>query len=237
MPIDEYVFCLDVPMNDVSAMKVFKGLSNHKHELFSLILVHTMLWLRQKIIVKRIGSSVLQNQVDLCACLNGLHQLSDCGMMKLCQQVDFAFQILDLVGFINPLFFINLNGDFLPGLFLHSHSDNSISAFSQLPKNLVLFHFLFAFDGNGQIQYWGFCTGRRFFLLLLRLNFFLLNFVNVIRFDVIFHHCVYKLCIYSLCVLFLLLKGALSALVTRGGLIGNPEKIFPRWRSLFSAFR
>lgn len=135
-------------------------------------------------------------------------------MVEFSQQIDLSFQVFYFVRFINSFFFINFYRYLLSQFLLDSHSHNSISPFTQFPKNLILFHLFFPFNRDIEIEDRRF-AGDNLFLLLLRLHFFLLHFVNIVWFDVVLHHCIYELCVYSLGVLLLFLQRTLRSLMAR----------------------
>jgi hypothetical protein len=64
MPIDQDVFGFDVSMNDIQLVQVQKCLRDDDQEMFSLMLRKAVLWLGQQVVVERVGSSVLQYQVE-----------------------------------------------------------------------------------------------------------------------------------------------------------------------------
>lgn len=52
-------------------MEVLDCLGNDLEELPSFLLLQPVLLFRQQIVVKRVGASVLLNEVNLCACFDG----------------------------------------------------------------------------------------------------------------------------------------------------------------------
>ena len=61
MPINKNVLSFDISMNDISFMQVQKHLRNNQKKLFGLLFRQSVLWFWQEIVVKGVGSSVLQN--------------------------------------------------------------------------------------------------------------------------------------------------------------------------------
>ena len=169
--------------------------------------------------------------------MNGLHQLGDSWMFEFGQQVDFPFKILDFIRLVNFLLFIYFDSYFLPIFLFNSHSYNSIRSFAQLSENLIFFHLFLSLNGNNEVKDWWFASCRDLFLLLLRLYFFLLNFIYVVRLDMIFHHGIYELCIYSFGILLLFLQWALCSFVTGRSAICYSKQDLSRSGSFLSALR
>lgn len=65
MSIDENVLSFDISMDDISLMQIQKHLGNDQKKLFGLMFCQSVLWFRQEIVVEGVGSSVLQNEVEL----------------------------------------------------------------------------------------------------------------------------------------------------------------------------
>ena len=57
-------------------MEVLDCLGNDLEELPSFLLLQPVLLFRQQIVVERVSPSVLLNEVNLCACFDGLDQPS-----------------------------------------------------------------------------------------------------------------------------------------------------------------
>ena len=64
-------------MNNVAFMKVFQCLSDGFKKLFRLRLLQPMLWLGEKIVVERVGSSILLDQKDLNGAFYGVYESRD----------------------------------------------------------------------------------------------------------------------------------------------------------------
>lgn len=77
-------------MHDVSLVEVTDRLSDRFEELLCLGFLHLVLGFWKEVVVKRICTSVLLNQVDLGWGLNDLDQPSYDWMVEFSQNVDLA---------------------------------------------------------------------------------------------------------------------------------------------------
>ena len=64
-------------MNNIAFMKVFQCLRDGFKKLFRLRLLQPMLWLGEKIVVERVGSSILLDQKDLNGAFYGVYESRD----------------------------------------------------------------------------------------------------------------------------------------------------------------
>lgn len=80
-----------------------------------------MLWFGEKIIVKRVGSTVLKDKIELGLGLDDGGQFSNSGMVEFSKYIDFPLKIPNLVGIVDPLLLVYLYGYLFVGAFVHAH--------------------------------------------------------------------------------------------------------------------
>jgi len=57
-------------------------------------------WLRQQIVIQRVGSSILLYQEDLGCALDGVNKFGDDRMVELGEDVDLPFKVAQFVGLV-----------------------------------------------------------------------------------------------------------------------------------------
>ena len=100
-------------MDNVPFVKVGQCFSDGLEKLFGLCLFQHMAGFRQQIVVEGVGASVLHDDKDLTGSFDGLNQLSDYWVIKVCEDIYLPFYISDLVRLIQPLLLIHLDRNFL----------------------------------------------------------------------------------------------------------------------------
>ena len=100
MPIDEDVLRLDVSMNDVPIMQVFQSFGDGLEEPLGFCLLQSVLGLGEQVVVERISSAVLLDQVDFGRGFDSFDQFGDNWVIEKSQDIDLPFQVLDFVRFI-----------------------------------------------------------------------------------------------------------------------------------------
>lgn len=100
VPVDEYIFCFDIPMDNISAMEIKQGLCDDINELLCLALLEPMFRFGEEVVVKGVGSPVLQHQVQLGLGLDDIDEFGDGVMVKFSQDIDLSLEVLYLVGLI-----------------------------------------------------------------------------------------------------------------------------------------
>jgi len=87
-------------MHYVPLMKILKCFCNRFKEHLGLCFFHSMLGLGEKIVIKRVGPSVLLNDEYLVGGIDGHDESSDDWMVKFGQNVDLSLQVFYFVGFV-----------------------------------------------------------------------------------------------------------------------------------------
>lgn len=88
IPVQQYIFGLDVPMDDVPFMQIAQGLRDGLEELFGLCFLHSMLRFGEEVVVERVGSSVLLDEVYFGGAFDGVDEFGDDRVVQLGQDVD-----------------------------------------------------------------------------------------------------------------------------------------------------
>ena len=65
VPINQYVFGLDISMDDIKVVQVEQGLGNDENELFCLFFAEPVLRFGEEIIIKRVGAAILKDKIEL----------------------------------------------------------------------------------------------------------------------------------------------------------------------------
>lgn len=237
VPVQQNVFGLDVSVDDVQLVQVQKSLRNDQNELFGLGLLHSVLRLRKQVIVQGVGAPVLKNEVNLSLGLDRFNHFGDGGVIELSQQVDFPFEVLDLVLLVESFLFVDFDGYLFASPFVEPHPNKPVCTFAEFSKNLVFSQLFFTLDWNVKVQDGFLLVDGGFFLLVLGLDLFLLDLVDVIGLELVFHHRIYELGVDAFGVFFLLFEGALSAFLVGRSPVGQPEQVVSRGGSLTSGLR
>jgi hypothetical protein len=170
-------------------------------------------------------------------CLDGFNHFGDGGVIELSQQVDFPFEVLDLVLFVESFLFVDFDCYLFASPFVEPHSNKPVCTFTKFTKNLIFSQLFFTLDWNVKVQDGFLLVDGRFFLLVLGLDLLLLHLVYVIRFELVFHHCIYELGVDPFGILFLFFERALSAFLVGRSPVGQPEQVVSRCGSLTSGLR
>jgi len=152
MPVNKNILSLNVSVDDIKTVQILQGLSNDEHKFLGLCFVHFVLRLREQVVIERISASILQDEVNFRLGLNSLDKLSNGRMVELCKQVDLSLQVLNLIGLIDFLLLVYLDGNLLSAFLLDAHSDNAVCAFAQLAEYLVLAELLFPLNLDVEIE-------------------------------------------------------------------------------------
>jgi hypothetical protein len=168
-----------------------------------------MLRFGQQIVIERISTTVLLNEIDLSASLNSINKFGDDRVVQLGKDVDFPLQIFDLVRFIQPLLLVDLDSYFLVIPFGNTHLDHPICPLAQFLINLVVFELVLPLELQFAVE--ELLALHRLALLLL-LHLLYLQFVYVIRSELLLHQRVQQLLVLNLGPLLLLLQRLLATL-------------------------
>jgi hypothetical protein len=169
--------------------------------------------------------------------LDRFNHFGDGGVIELSQQVDFPFEVLDLVLLVESFLFVDFDGYLFASPFVEPHPNKPVCTFAEFSKNLVFSQLFFTLDWNVKVQDGFLLVDGGFFLLVLGLDLFLLDLVDVIGLELVFHHRIYELGVDAFGVFFLLFEGALSAFLVGRSPVGQPEQVVSRGGSLTSGLR
>jgi hypothetical protein len=98
--IQENILSFDISMHYLLLMQIGESFRNSTKELLGFILRQLMLRLREKIVVERVSTAILLNQVYFSTAFNSIYELSDDRMIQFGKYVDFPLQIPNFIRLI-----------------------------------------------------------------------------------------------------------------------------------------
>ena len=128
---------------------------------------------------------------------NDFDEFCDGGMGEFSKDVYLSFQIFNLVGLIDSLLLIDLNGYLLVCSLIQAHSDSAVRSLTQLSKNLIVFHLFFWFDGHDEVEQLA-AALNRLFLLSGRLHLLHFELADVVGRELVLHQVVHELDVHLL---------------------------------------
>lgn len=187
-----------------------------------------MLRFGEEVVVERVGAAVLLDEEDLGGALDDVDEFGDDGVVEFGEDVDFPFKILNLVGLVEALLFVDLDGYFLVGAFADAHLDDPVGSLAQFLVDLVVLHLLLGLefllaveellaDGLALLLLLHLLQLLHLLLLLL-LHLLDLQLVYVVGGELLLHQRVHQFLVLDACALLLLLQGLLAALRVRHSL-------------------
>lgn len=89
--IQQYIFGLDVPMDDVPLMQIAQSFCDGLEELFGLCFLHPMLRFGEEIIIKGVGSSILLDEVYFGGAFDGVDEFGNDVVVEFGQDIYLPF--------------------------------------------------------------------------------------------------------------------------------------------------
>jgi hypothetical protein len=226
--VDEDVLRLDVPVDDVQLVQVRQCLCDHQQKLLGLLLWQTVLWLGEQVVVEGVGAAILQDEVEFGLRLDDVDEFGDGGVAELGQDVDLPLQVLDLVGLVDALLLVDLDGDLLVGALVKPHTHSPIRALPQLSEDLVINHLLLGLDGDDKVEEFAGGGGLDGLLLIGGvLHLLHLELVDVVGCELVLHEVAHQLHVHLLRTLVLLLQRLLRTLWVRRSAVAHLTDDFP----------
>lgn len=164
--------------------------------------------------------------------LDDVDESGDGGMGKFSQDVDFPLQVLYLVGLVDPLLLVDLDGYFLVGALIESHPDCPVGSFPQLSEDLVVVHLFLGPDRDDEVEQLagGAILNRLFLLLGGVLHLLHLELADVVGRKLVLHEVVHQLHVHLLRPLVLLFQRLLRTLGIGGRAVADLPDDLPRGR-------
>jgi hypothetical protein len=229
LPVSVYqnVLRFYIAVDDVQVVQVLQRLRDHQQKLLGLCLGQAVFGLGEQVVVEGVGSPVLEDEVELSLRLDDVDELGDGGVGELGEDVDLPLQVLNLVGLIHALLFVDLHCDLLVVALVEPHADRAVCALPQFSEDLVVAHFLLGLDGHDEVEQLGAPA-----LLLVGgvLELLHLELADVVGRELVLHEVVHELHVHLLGALVLLLQRLLRTLGVGGGAVAHLPDDLPRSR-------
>lgn len=72
-------------------MQIFERLCDRLKKQFSLLFLHAVLRAGKQVVVKRVGTAILLNEINFAAALNDIDELGYDWVVELCKDVHLSF--------------------------------------------------------------------------------------------------------------------------------------------------